>query len=184
MNAPTTGSAGRTLSAVAPTGQVEVDGVAYQAETSMFGADPGRPPIPAGRAVVVSGWRTDGEHGVVLLVSDPTAPAAGPRPSDAGPAASAPPASPPAPSYQAVRQEERIRSLERQLASRPEAGNALRTIFLFACLGLAAGLLFSCATYRGPGLVINPFAFLLWAAGGALVGVIVHLARGSGGGSY
>lgn len=180
MNTPTTGSAGRTLTAVAQTGQVEVSGVAYHAETSLFGADPGRPPIPADRAVVVTGWRADDQHGVILVVRDPTALEVEPPP-DAGPVA---PVRAPVPSYQAAQQEERIRSLERQLASRPPAGNALGTIGLFAGLGLAVGLLFSFATYRGTGLVVNPCAFLLWAGGGAFVGVIVHLARGSGGGGH
>jgi hypothetical protein len=182
MNAPKLGSAGRTLTALAPSGRVEVGGVAFQAETSLFGSDPRRPPIPSGQAVVVSGWRLDGEHGVVLVVADPTAP---PESQSADPAAGtpAPPADAPVPSYHAARQEERIRNLERQLAERREPNAAGKTVLLGAGIGLAAGLLFSWLTYRGPGLVINPLAFALWTGGGALVGVVFHLTRGSGSGN-
>jgi hypothetical protein len=103
MDVPSVGSTGRTLTPIAPTGQVEVDGLLFQAETSLFGDDPKRPPIPADRLVVVSAWRADGQHGAILTVSDPTAPASA---SDAEPAPV--PTPPPTP-------EERIRLLERQL---------------------------------------------------------------------
>ncbi|HYH64025.1 MAG TPA: hypothetical protein VD866_04935 [Urbifossiella sp.] len=73
MDTPAIGSTGRTLIRLDPSGRVEVGGVVFEAETSMFGSEPRRAPVPPDRVVVVTGWRADNVHGVVLLVSDPTA---------------------------------------------------------------------------------------------------------------
>jgi hypothetical protein len=92
-----------------PSGQVEVDGSIFQAETSMFGAAPRRAPIPPDCVIVVSGWRAHNEYGVVLLVNDPTAAAPDPGAAVTGEAQGPGPPPPPA------TPEERIEALERQL---------------------------------------------------------------------
>lgn len=104
MNHPSVGSTGRALTPLAPAGRVEVGGMIYRAETAMPGAGP-RPPVPAGREVVVSGWRADAEFGVVLLVTDTLAP-----PADAPPSEPAPPPPPTLPPTT----EERVDTLERE----------------------------------------------------------------------
>lgn len=106
MDHPSVGSTGRALTPLNPSGRVEVGGMIYRAETAMPGAGP-RPPVPAGREVVVSGWRADPDHGVVLLVSDPLAP-----PPDASPAAAEP--APPLPPPPPPTTEERVDTLERE----------------------------------------------------------------------
>ena len=109
LDHPPVGSQGRSLTRLDPSGQVEFDGSVFQAETSMFGAAPRRAPVPPDRVIVVSGWRMDNEHGVVLLIADPTAPVPEPGAAVAGAVPDAGP-SPPPPTP-----EERIEALERQL---------------------------------------------------------------------
>lgn len=67
MTAPSVGTPGRSVSEVGTSGRVEVAGVAYHAST-------GGRPIPAGSAIVVTGWRLDNDgpnERLVLLVRRP-----------------------------------------------------------------------------------------------------------------
>jgi hypothetical protein len=99
MTAPSVGTPGRSVSEVGTGGRVEVGGVAYHACTS------GRA-IPAGSAVVVTGWRLDRDgpnDRLVLLVrlpgDDGTADAGPPPPPppDSPTSAGFPPSPPPPP---------------------------------------------------------------------------------------
>lgn len=71
MDQLTVGIKARTINRLDPTGEVDIDGKLYQAETSMFGGPPHRLPIGPDREVEVTGWRRDGRDRVILLVKDP-----------------------------------------------------------------------------------------------------------------
>ena len=180
MQVPNSGATGQTLTEVSTTGQVEVDGVTYDAFTN-------RHTIPAWTEIVVSGWRLEGESKYVLsvrLIGDNGPPLA--SPTDAVPtpvdAVTKPTTAPDAQNEQKqilAQQAARIRRLEEQLDEqyRPTAPNPLSIIFLYTLLGIGASLVLSCIFYRGPGLRIYPCAIMPWAAGGALIGVIVYLVK-------
>jgi hypothetical protein len=57
------GRTGRALTAIAATGQVEIDGTSHAAFTA-------GPPIPPGTEIVVTGWRAEGASGYVLSVRE------------------------------------------------------------------------------------------------------------------
>jgi hypothetical protein len=170
------GRTGRALTEIGASGQVDVDGQTYDAMTF-------RPPIAPGDAVEVTGWRLVGGGVHVLSVRRPGDESPPSRTRTEEPVAPArAPEFPPTPSRREVEHEDRIRSLERRLATQQRhQARAPGTIATGAGVGLALGLFFSLVLYRGPGLSINVMAFVLWALGGAVVGIIVHLVRGPDG---
>ena len=116
METPAAGTTGFTLTEVAQRGQVQVGGVAYEAETSATA-------IPAGEPIRVTGWRADNRHGVVLFIRRPgDDPPVAPDRADEARSGGREPTRPPPP----LAPEERFGALERQLQGALQALNRSR----------------------------------------------------------